>query len=94
MRRLVFWVPHDGYLSHYHAGLSLAHSLADRMTTEVIKALEVLQFFQLGLIRSSLNKLWDVVRIVPSIFRRSRFLKFQVYSEFLNFWPECETKGS
>ncbi len=40
VRRLVFWVPHDGYLSHYHAGLSLAQSLADRKTTEVIKAVE------------------------------------------------------
>jgi hypothetical protein len=40
VRRLVFWVPHDGYLSHYHAGLSLAQSLADWKTTEVVKVLE------------------------------------------------------
>jgi len=40
VKRLVFWVPHDGYLSHYHAGLSLAHALGNRKTPEVVKALE------------------------------------------------------
>jgi hypothetical protein len=40
VRRLVFWVPHDGYLSHYGSGLSLAHTLGDRKTTEVVKELE------------------------------------------------------
>ncbi len=40
VRGLVFWVPHDGYLSHYHSGLSLAHALGNRKTPEVVKALE------------------------------------------------------
>lgn len=40
VKRLVFWVPHAGYLSNYDGGLNLAQILADRQTPAVITALE------------------------------------------------------
>jgi hypothetical protein len=40
VKRLFFWVPHDGYLLHYETGLSLAQVLGNRKTTEVVKVLE------------------------------------------------------
>ena len=40
VKSLVFWVPHAGYRSAYEAGLNLTRTLADRKTTEAIKALK------------------------------------------------------